>query len=58
MRRGSAYLNIWMEVVRYLNEAVVNCRAGALDAASAVDKAVAYYAGSRTAEENSEGILL
>ena len=58
MKRGSAYLNIWMEVVRYLNEAVVKCRGGVLDAASAVDKAVAYYAGSRTAEENSEGILL
>ena len=47
-----------MEVIRYLNEAVVNCRAGTPNAASAVDKAVAYYAGSRTAEENSEGVLL
>lgn len=58
MKKGSAYLNIWMEVVRYLNEAVVNCRNGAADAASAVDKAVAYYAGSRTAQETSEGVLM
>ena len=57
MKKGSAYLNIWMEVVRYLNEAVVSCRNGAADA-SAVDKAVAYYAGSRAAEENSEGVLM
>ena len=58
LKKGAAYLNIWMEVIRYLNEAVVNCRAGTPNAASAVDKAVAYYAGSRTAEENSEGVLL
>jgi hypothetical protein len=58
MKKGTAYLNVWMEVVRYLNEAVDKCRTGASDAASAVDKAVAYYAGSRTAEENSEGVLL
>ena len=56
MKKGSAYLNVWMEVIRYLNEAVVYC--GKPDAASAVDKAVAYYAGSRTAAENSEGVLL
>jgi hypothetical protein len=57
MKKGSAYLNVWMEVVRYLNEAVLDCRAGLADA-SAVDKAVAYYAGSRSAQENSEGVLL
>ena len=58
MSKGSAYLNIWMEVIRHLNEAVVDCRSGVQDAVSAVDKAVAYYAGSRTIEGNSEGVLL
>jgi hypothetical protein len=58
MKDGAAYLNVWMEVVRYLNGAVVKCRAIDLTAAAAVDRAVAYYAGSRTTEENSEGVLL
>jgi hypothetical protein len=47
-----------MEVVFFLNEAVVDCQAGVPDAAYAVDKAVAYYTGSRTTEANSSGLLL
>jgi hypothetical protein len=58
MKKGSAYLNVWMEVVRYLNEAVEKCNSKDTGAAAAVDRAVAYYAGSRAAEENSEGVLL
>lgn len=58
MKKGSAYLNIWMEVVRLLNDAVEKCPAGDTSAEESLDKAVAYYAGGRTTEENDEGVLL
>jgi hypothetical protein len=58
MKKGSAYLNLWMEVIREINEAVADCRSNIPDAEKSVDQAVAYYAGSRSTEEGSEGILL
>jgi hypothetical protein len=58
MKKGAAYLNLWMEVVRNLNDAVAFCKAGLPGAGHSVDAAVAYYAGSFTSQENDEGILL
>jgi hypothetical protein len=58
MKKGSAYLNLWMEVIRELNEAVADCNANVDMAERSVDEAVAYYAGSLAAQENSEGVLL
>jgi hypothetical protein len=58
MKKGAAYLNIWMEVVRELNEAVADCKAGSDLAERSLDAAVAFYAGSLTTQENDEGILL
>jgi hypothetical protein len=58
MKMGAAYLNIWMDVVRELNEAVVDCRAGSDLAERSLDAAVAFYAGSLTTQENDRGILL
>jgi hypothetical protein len=58
MKKGAAYLNLWMEVVREVNEAVADCRSSIPDAERSVDEAVAYYAGSRSTEEGSEGVLL
>jgi hypothetical protein len=58
MKKGSAYLNVWMEVVRELNEVVAYCSSDTDKAEYALDKAVAYYGGSLIAQEGSEGILL
>ena len=57
MKKGAAYLTLWMEVAFQLAKAVNYC--GASDAVHHVDEAVAYYTGSLTTQENSkEGILL
>ena len=58
MKKGSAYLIIWMEVIRALNEAVSDCLGNVDLAEQSVDEAVAYYAGSLASKENSEGVLL
>lgn len=58
MKKGAAYLNIWMEVVRELNEAVTGCKGGIDNAVQSVDEAVAFYTGSLTTQENETGILL
>jgi hypothetical protein len=47
-----------MEVVRALNEAIDDCRSNISEAVRSVDEAVAYYTGSRTIEEGSDGVLL
>lgn len=58
MKKGAAYLNIWMEVVRELNEAVADCYANFEGAENSVDEAVAFYTGSLTTDKTEEGILL
>jgi len=59
MKKGAAYLTLWMEVMHELNEAVAKCYAGAEDAVHSVDEAVAYYTGSLSTEaDTKEGILL
>jgi hypothetical protein len=59
MKKGAAYLNVWMEVVRQLHWSVSYCRARKYpEAENSIDKAVVFYAGSLTVEEGNEGILL
>ena len=58
MKKGAAYLSIWMEVVRGLNAAVADCQAGLGDAAYSIDAAAVLYTGSLTAQQNDQGILL
>ena len=59
MKKASAYLIIWMEVLHEMYQAVTKCEAGtpALDAVHHVDSAVAYYTGSKILDSD-EGILL
>jgi hypothetical protein len=57
MKKGAAYLTLWMEVAYQLAKAVDYC--GASDAVHHVDEAVAYYTGSLTTQvDTKEGILL
>jgi len=58
MKKGSAYLNVWMWVVKEMNDAIAKCKNGEDDASHSIDKAVAFYAGSLTVTEKSEGIML
>jgi hypothetical protein len=59
IRKGSAFLVVWMEFVRLLHEAVAFCEDGKhSDAARSVDKAVVFYAGSQVKEKNNPGVLL
>jgi len=57
MKKGIAYLNVWMMVVRHLNAAAELC--GTPEAAAELDKAVALYTGSLTTDpDETAGILL
>jgi len=58
MKKGSAYLNVWMWVVKEMNDAIVKCKNGEDNASHSIDKAVAFYAGSLTVTEKTEGIML
>ena len=60
MKKGSAYLNVWMQVVRDIRAAVVLCSEEATqDAEAAVDRAATLYTGSLTATSiQDEGVLL
>jgi len=57
MKKASAYLIIWMEVLHEMNQAVTQCEAGTTDAVHHVDSAVAFYTGSKILDSD-EGILL
>lgn len=57
MKKGIAYLHVWMTVVRHLSAAVELC--GQPQAAAELDKAVALYTGSLTTDpDETSGILL
>merc|ERR1719261_1162090 len=49
-KKGSAYWNVWMYVIREMEDAVLDCKAGCIDCnddpVHAWDEAVAFYAGS------------
>jgi hypothetical protein len=64
MKKGTAYLNVWMEVVGHLEKAVADCGCSESSckqqAVAHVDQAVAYYAGSLAGrdEDYADGVLL
>lgn len=58
IKKGIAYLNVWMYVIKELYDGVDMCRTGEKYPDHAIDRAVAYYAGSLATQENSDGILL
>ena len=64
MKKGSAYLNVWMQVVGRLEKAVENCgcteRSCRTQTGGHVDEAMAYYAGSLAGrdEDYADGVLL
>merc|ERR1719478_1715828 len=49
-KKGSAYWNVWMYVIREMEDAVLDCKAGCIDCnddpVHAWDEAVAFYTGS------------
>merc|ERR1719281_1362017 len=49
-KKGSAYMNVWMYVIREMEDAMQDCKSGCLscndDPVHAWDEAVAFYAGS------------
>merc|ERR1719399_1070989 len=49
-KKGSAYMNVWMYVIREMEDAVVDCKSGCMkcndDPVHAWDEAVAFYSGS------------
>merc|ERR1719265_2651041 len=49
-KKGSAYMNVWMYVIREMEDAIADCKAGCLDCnddpVHAWDEAVAFYSGS------------
>jgi len=62
-KKGSAYQNVWMYVVREMEDAIMDCQTGCLecndDPVHAWDEAVAFYAGSLegTAGDSSGKLL-
>lgn len=57
MKKGIAYLHIWMQVVNHLSKAAELC--GSPEAIAELDMAVALYTGSLTTDpEETSGILL
>ena len=56
MKKGSAYLILWMEVAHQLAKAVNMCNNA--EATHHVDEAVAYYTGSLTTQTDSQGGIL
>merc|ERR1719375_2567888 len=55
VKKGSAYLNVWMYVIREMEDAVDDCRAGCIncndDPVHAWDEAVAFYTGTKHGTE-------
>ena len=64
IKKGTAYLNIFMYVIRELEDSIDDCNANCDreecndDAVSALDEAVAFYTGSLVRTEGGDGNLL
>ncbi|CAB9527994.1 expressed unknown protein [Seminavis robusta] len=64
IKKGTAYMNIWMYVIRELEDAVDDCNNNCStddcndDQVHAWDEAVAFYTGSLTKQNAKEGVLL
>jgi len=57
-KKGSAYQNVWMYVIREMEDAIMDCKVGCKlcneDPVHAWDEAVAFYAGSLEGREGSD----
>merc|ERR1719160_513107 len=55
-KKGSAYMNVWMYVIREMEDAMQDCKSGCIkcndDPVHAWDEAVAFYAGSLVGAKN------
>jgi len=58
-KKGSAYMNVWMYVIREMEDAVVDCKAGCIDCnddpVHAWDEAVAFYTGTLEGQTSNAG---
>merc|ERR1719324_1583119 len=56
-KKGSAYMNVWMYVIREMEDAMQDCKSGCLkcndDPVHAWDEAVAFYSGSLEGHDGS-----
>merc|ERR1719191_2101274 len=56
-KKGSAYMNVWMYVIREMEDAMADCKSGCLkcndDPVHAWDEAVAFYSGSLEGHDGS-----
>merc|ERR1719428_2266288 len=56
-KKGSAYMNVWMYVIREMEDALADCKSGCLkcndDPVHAWDEAVAFYSGSLEGTDGS-----
>merc|ERR1719240_2027551 len=56
-KKGSAYMNVWMYVIREMEDAIADCKSGCLkcndDPVHAWDEAVAFYSGSLEGTDGS-----
>merc|ERR1719248_475736 len=56
-KKGSAYMNVWMYVIREMEDAMADCKSGCLkcndDPVHAWDEAVAFYSGSLEGTDGS-----
>jgi hypothetical protein len=64
IKKGTAYMNIFMYVIREMEDAIGDCEDGCettecnLDPVNALDEAVAFYSGSLIKENLNSGVLL
>lgn len=64
VRKGTVFLNLYMAVIREMEDAITDCSRGCeedcnADPVESIDAAVAFYAGSLQGEDGSgEGVLL
>merc|ERR1719274_406020 len=56
-KKGSAYMNVWMYVIREMEDAIADCKSGCMkcndDPVHAWDEAVAFYSGSLEKRDGS-----
>jgi hypothetical protein len=63
VKKGSAYMNVWMYVIHEMEDAIVDCQTGCIDCnddpVHAWDEALAFYSGSLEGPDgNSDGKLM
>jgi len=62
IKKGTAYMSVYMYVIREFEDAITDCQVGCMecneDPVHAWDEGVAFYAGSMTSEANEIGELM